>query len=218
MLYGMFFAMSFALVRGYHDPAFAAGLRLTVIPVALGFVAPFGGAWADERRRLIMAGGMMVCLASALALTALLTGTPESLYGVMAALAAFGAGLGLYIAPNNNATIGAAPADKSGVAGGLLNLLRVFGRRRRRGGLNSAGMGAACGDRRCRAHNACGRSRAALGGRRGAGDARDFSPRSAQRPRWFAANRSARRESLTPPRLAVPSAAARELLVDCRRR
>ena len=127
MLYGMFFAMSFALVRGYHDPAFAAGLRLTVIPVALGFVAPFGGAWADKRPRLIMAGGMMVCLASALALTALLTGTPESLYGVMAALAAFGAGLGLYIAPNNNATIGAAPADKSGVAGGLLNLLRVFG-------------------------------------------------------------------------------------------
>ena len=127
MLYGMFFAMSFALVRGYHDPAFAAGLRLTVIPVALGFVAPFGGAWADKRPRLIMAGGMMVCLASALALTALLTGTPESLNGVMAALAAFGAGLGLYIAPNNNATIGAAAADKSGVAGGLLNLLRVFG-------------------------------------------------------------------------------------------
>jgi hypothetical protein len=45
----------------------------------------------------------------------------------MAALAAFGAGLGLYIAPNNSATIGAAPAEKSGVAGGLLNLLRVFG-------------------------------------------------------------------------------------------
>jgi EmrB/QacA subfamily drug resistance transporter len=127
MLYGMFFAMSFALIRGYHDPAFAAGLRLTVIPAALGLVAPFGGAWADKRPRLVMAGGMAVCLASALALTALLTGTPESLIGVMAALAAFGAGLGLYIAPNNSATIGAAPADKSGVAGGLLNLLRVFG-------------------------------------------------------------------------------------------
>ena len=45
----------------------------------------------------------------------------------MAALAAFGVGLGFYIAPNNSATIGAAPQDKSGVAGGLLNLLRVFG-------------------------------------------------------------------------------------------
>lgn len=127
MLYGMFFAMSFALVRGYHDPAFAAGLRLTVIPVALGLVAPFGGAWADKRPRLVMAGGMAVCLASALALTALLTGTPQSLVSVMAALAAYGVGLGLYIAPNNSATIGEAPPDKSGVAGGLLNLLRVFG-------------------------------------------------------------------------------------------
>jgi EmrB/QacA subfamily drug resistance transporter len=127
MLYGLFFAMSFALIRGYHDPAFAAGLRLTVIPAALGLVAPFGGAWADKRPRLVMATGMSVCLASALALPVLLTGTPESLNGVMAALAAYGAGLGLYIAPNNSATIGAAPADKSGVAGGLLNLLRVFG-------------------------------------------------------------------------------------------
>jgi hypothetical protein len=127
MLYAMFFVMSFALIRGYHDPTFAAGLRLTVIPAALGLVAPFGGAWADKRPRLVMAGGMAICLASALALTALLTGTPESLNGVMAALAAFGAGLGLYIAPNNSAAVGAASAEKSGVAGGLLNLLRVFG-------------------------------------------------------------------------------------------
>jgi EmrB/QacA subfamily drug resistance transporter len=127
MLYGMFFAMSFALIRGYRDPALAAGLRLTVIPVALALVAPFGGAWSEKRPRLVMTGGMALCLASALALTRLLTGAPESLVGVMAALAAYGVGLGLYIAPNNNATIGAAPADKSGVAGGLINLLRVFG-------------------------------------------------------------------------------------------
>ena len=175
MLYGMFFAMSFALIRGYHDPAFAAGLRLTVIPVALGLVAPFGGAWSDKRPRLVMAGGMAICLASALALTALLTGTSKSLVGAMAALAAYGVGLGLYVAPNNNATIGAAPADKSGVAGGLLNLLRVFG----------AGVGVAAAStvlgwglqRRPAArgaHRARTRSRAALGGRRRARDARGF--------------------------------------------
>ena len=62
MLYGMFFAMSFALIRGYHDPALAAGLRLTAIPVALGLLAPFGGAWADKYPRLVMAGGMAACL------------------------------------------------------------------------------------------------------------------------------------------------------------
>jgi len=127
MLYGMFFAMSFALVRGYHDQPLAAGLRLTIVPVALGLVAPFSGALSDKRPRLLMLAGMAFCVASAMALTRLLDGTPGSLAGVMVGLAAFGVGLGLFIAPNNNATMSAAPADKSGVAGGLLNLLRVSG-------------------------------------------------------------------------------------------
>ena len=74
-----------------------------------------------------MLAGMAFCVASAIALTRLLDGTPGSLAGVMVGLAAFGVGLGLFIAPNNNATMSAAPADKSGVAGGLLNLLRVSG-------------------------------------------------------------------------------------------
>lgn len=126
LLYGMLFAMSFALVRGYHDPSFAAGLRLTVVPVALGLVA-FSGALADKRPRLVMLGGMAFCGLAALALTRLLTGSPASLPGVTGMLAAFGVGLGLYIAPNNSATLGAAPADKQGVAGGLVNLLRVLG-------------------------------------------------------------------------------------------
>ena len=52
MLYGMFFAISFAFVRGYHEPFFAAGLRLTVVPVALALVAPFGGAASDKQERL----------------------------------------------------------------------------------------------------------------------------------------------------------------------
>ncbi|MGA7197578.1 DHA2 family efflux MFS transporter permease subunit [Roseiarcus sp.] len=127
MLYGMFFAMSFALVRGYHDQPLAAGLRLTIVPVALGLVAPNSGALSDKRPRLLMLVGMALCAASALAMARLLDGTPGSLTGVMAGLAAFGAGLGFYIAPNNNATMSAAPADKSGVAGGLLNLLRISG-------------------------------------------------------------------------------------------
>ena len=128
MLYGMFFAMSFALVRGYHDQPLAAGLRLTIVPVALGLVAPISGALSDKRPRLLMLvrhGALRRrrrwrsrCCS---------TERRASLPGVMVGLAAFGAGLGLYIAPNNNATMSAAPADKSGVAGGLLNLLRVSG-------------------------------------------------------------------------------------------
>jgi EmrB/QacA subfamily drug resistance transporter len=127
MLYAIFFAMSFALVRGYHDPPFWAGVRLTILPVALGIAAPIAGGQSDRRPRLVMLLGMAACIASALTLTRLLTGTSDSLPAVMAALAVFGVGLGLFIAPNNSATMGAAPPEKSGVAGGLLNLLRVFG-------------------------------------------------------------------------------------------
>ena len=127
MLYGMFFAMSFALVRGYHDQPLAAGLRLTIVPAALGLVAPYSGALSDKHPRLLMLAGMAFSIASAIAMMRWLDGTPGSLTAVMIGLAAFGVGLGLYIAPNNNATMSAAPADKSGVAGGLLNLLRVSG-------------------------------------------------------------------------------------------
>jgi hypothetical protein len=45
----------------------------------------------------------------------------------MISLAAFGIGLGLYIAPDNNTTMAAAPVGESAEAGGLLNLLRVLG-------------------------------------------------------------------------------------------
>jgi hypothetical protein len=45
----------------------------------------------------------------------------------MTALAVFGAGLGLFIAPNNSATMDAAPGERSGEAGGLLNFMRIFG-------------------------------------------------------------------------------------------
>ena len=45
----------------------------------------------------------------------------------MAGLVAYGAGLGLFIAPNNSATLAAAPTQNAGQAGGLLNLMRAFG-------------------------------------------------------------------------------------------
>ena len=127
MLYGMFFAMSFVLVRGYHDAPLTAGLRLALVPVALGVVAPFSAAAAELRPRQVMLGGAGLCLAALCWLRWSLTGTPDSLFPVMAGLLAYGAGLGLFIAPNNSATLAAAPADHAGQAGGLLNLMRAFG-------------------------------------------------------------------------------------------
>jgi hypothetical protein len=56
-----------------------------------------------------------------------LTGVAARVHGVMISLAVFGAGLGMFIAPNNSATMSAAPRERSGEAGGLLNLMRVLG-------------------------------------------------------------------------------------------
>jgi MFS family permease len=74
MLNGMFFAMSFALVRGYHDAPLAAGLRLALVPVALGVVAPFNGAAAEFRPHRVMLGGMALCVAAVIGVRWSLTG------------------------------------------------------------------------------------------------------------------------------------------------
>jgi EmrB/QacA subfamily drug resistance transporter len=128
LLYGIFFLMSFALVRGYHDSSLSAGLRLAITPVALGIVAPFSGALYERLGpRVVAVSGMAICLAALFFLSRALTDLSGSAGGVMAALALFGVGLGTFIAPNNSGTMAAAPAERRGQAGGLLNLGRVLG-------------------------------------------------------------------------------------------
>jgi EmrB/QacA subfamily drug resistance transporter len=128
MLYGMFFLASFALVRGYEESAIAAGLQLAIIPISLGIVAPFAGGLADRMgTRLLSVAGMAICFLALLALTAIVMQPVPNLSIGSIGLVAFGAGLGLFIAPNNHATINVAPANLSGVAGSLLNLTRVLG-------------------------------------------------------------------------------------------
>ena len=128
MLYGMFFLMSFALVRGYHDSPLSAGMRLAIIPVALGIVAPFSGALHERLGvRSVLVGGMAICIVALVLLRVALADAASSLLAMMLALMVFGVGLGVFIAPNNSSTLAAAPGERSGEAGGLLNLTRVFG-------------------------------------------------------------------------------------------
>jgi EmrB/QacA subfamily drug resistance transporter len=128
MLYGMFFLASFALVRGYEESAIAAGLKLAIIPISIGVVAPFAGGLADRMgARLLSVAGMAMCFVSLLALTAIVMQPVANLWIGFLGLVGFGAGLGLFIAPNNHATINAAPANLAGVAGATLNLTRILG-------------------------------------------------------------------------------------------
>lgn len=127
-LFGVMFLMPFVFVRVYGDSALAAGLRLSIVPVVLGVIAPIGGVLYDRfGSRIVTAAGMLICVAGLALLFAAMDGTPGSLLPVMLALAVFGLGQGLFISPNNSAIMAAAPAHLTGEAGGLLNVMRCLG-------------------------------------------------------------------------------------------
>ena len=127
-LFGLMFLMPFVFVRAYGDSALAAGLRLSIVPVMLGITAPLGGALYDRiGARLVTAAGMLTCMAGLVLLFAVMNGRPGSLPQAMLALAVFGVGQGLFISPNNSAIMATAPAQLTGEAGGLLNVMRSLG-------------------------------------------------------------------------------------------
>ena len=70
---------------------------------------------------------MAICFVALLALTAVVMEPTPNLWVGFLGLVAFGMGLGVFIAPNNHATINAVPANLAGVAGATLNLTRILG-------------------------------------------------------------------------------------------
>ena len=128
LLYSMFFLMSFLFIHGLNESPTSAGLHLALIPIALGLVAPISGSiYPRVGARTMTTSAMLLCVCALVLLSHSLAGPTVYHYGVMGALALFGAGLGMFIAPNNSATIAAAPGTRSGEAGGMLNLMRAMG-------------------------------------------------------------------------------------------
>jgi EmrB/QacA subfamily drug resistance transporter len=128
MLYGIFFLASFALVRGYEDSPIVAGLKLAIVPISIGIVAPVSGGLTEWiGARFLSVAGMALCCAALIALTVVVMEPTPNLWTGLFGLVAFGIGLGVFIAPNNHATINAVPANLAGVAGATLNLMRILG-------------------------------------------------------------------------------------------
>lgn len=126
MLFGAFFVLPFVLEQAYGDSSWIAGLRLSVIPAALGLVAPLSGALYDRLgARLLTVSGMVAALVSLLALSLALEDGRLTL--ATTSLALFGIGQGLFTAPNNSAIMASAPAEQSGQAGGVLFVMRSLG-------------------------------------------------------------------------------------------
>ena len=125
VLFGSLFLIPFYLERVLGQTAAQTGLLLTPVPIALGIMAPIAGTLTDR----IGPGpptvaGMAI---AALALAGLALAPSLSLALTLGLLALLGIGLGLFTPPNNSAVMGSAPANRLGVAGGILNMTRSLG-------------------------------------------------------------------------------------------
>jgi EmrB/QacA subfamily drug resistance transporter len=128
LLFGMMLLMPFVFERAYLDDPLAAGLRLSIIPIAISVLSPASGILYDRfGPRLPTLCGMGVCAGGLCLLYFVLGRGDDDLLYVMIALGIFGVGQGLFTAANNSAIMAAAPAALTGEAGGLLNVTRAFG-------------------------------------------------------------------------------------------
>ena len=124
ILFGCLVAVPFYLVKTRHLGAVQAGFELSALPVALAIVAPLGGAIRDRFGPRLPTGLGMAVTAAGMGLLAA-SATRSDL--TVLALAVTGAGMGLFVAANNAATMFAAPPQRAGAAGGLLNMARGVG-------------------------------------------------------------------------------------------
>lgn len=124
VLFGVLVVVPFYFERARGYGAVRTGLELMVMPVALGLVAPFSGRMADRFGvRSPAVAGMGLVTAGLLGLAWLQPAT----VGFLGLLAVIGAGLGLFISPNNAGIMASAPPEQSGLASGLLNMSRGLG-------------------------------------------------------------------------------------------
>ena len=124
--YCVIFVVPFVLIQARGLPAGRAGLVLTAQPIVMAIVAPLSGSMSDRiGSRLLAFSGMSI---SAVALVALAFAVEQgSLIAIAGALAMFGLGIGLFVAPNNSALMGAAPRQRQGIAAAVLATARNVG-------------------------------------------------------------------------------------------
>ncbi len=126
VLFAVMFLMPFYLQKVLGFGTELTGSLLMPIPLAMAAVAPFSGLLSDRYgSRIMTTSGMLVSALACMALLRLDAAAHVPL--LLGGLVLLGVGMGLFTPPNNSAIMGAAPRDKLGVAGGVLNMMRSLG-------------------------------------------------------------------------------------------
>ena len=126
VLFAVMFLMPFYFERVKGYGAALTGLLLTPLLLSMAVAAPLSGRISDRHgpRMMTTAGTLLSALAC---LWLLFLGGSAGIPGVVGAMIALGLGLGLFSTSNNTAIMGAAPSEKLGMAGGMLNMTRSLG-------------------------------------------------------------------------------------------
>lgn len=103
-----------------------AGRVMIAVPVAIVVTAPLAGWLADRRGPRLPATSGLLLVAAAIGLLATVRADTSALL-VVAILVLYGAGAGLFQAPNNSAVLDAVSANVRGVASGALATTRQLG-------------------------------------------------------------------------------------------
>jgi len=126
VLFAVMFLMPFYLEKVLRYGSGLTGSLLTPVPLAMAIVAPLSGHMSDKYgSRIMTTGGMLVSAVACFSL--LFLDATAHMPLMLGGLILLGAGMGLFTPPNNSAIMGSAPADKLGVAGGVLNMMRSLG-------------------------------------------------------------------------------------------
>ncbi len=102
------------------------GLLMGVIPVMLGITSPIAGLLSDRvgSRKITMIG-LLALLIGFLAASTLDQHT--AVFGYAVRIFAVGAGIGIFMSPNNSAIMGTAPRHQLGIVSGMMAQSRTLG-------------------------------------------------------------------------------------------
>lgn len=112
------------LVKDY--PVWEAGLLLMVNPIAQTLIVPIAGILCDRwQPRIVSCIGMVLLICGCFAISTF--NAELTLLGYIGRVIIFGLGMGIFVASNSSAILGAVSKERLGIASGLMALSRNIG-------------------------------------------------------------------------------------------